>query len=327
MSDTRNHHFVPQAYLRGFAKFAPAYPKKAQIFVSDLNQRISFTTAVRNVAAIRDFNRIEADDQHPNALEEAYGHLEGSAASAIRRITRTATFDGEDKIIVLNLVALLAIRNPRFRDNWADFQSRIYKSVAQIMTGTRERFESTARRAEAAKPPEERREIKPEDYDNVKALIDSDEYDVVTHRNTHIRLELDTFETILRTLIDRKWILQVATPKAGDFITSDHPVVLRNTHEVPGPFGRAAGHGMRHTMLLFPLTRRTALFGQFEGDDGVIPVGSSIVAQANSMLIDNAKAQVYAYDDSFLYVKSRRLYPGKDLHNDPETERRLDDED
>lgn len=326
MSDTRNHHFVPQGYLRGFANFPPAYPKKAQTFVSDLVQRKSFTTAVRNVAAIRDFNRIEAGDQHPNALEEAYGHLEGSAAAAIRRISRTAAFDGEDKIIVLNLIALLAIRNPRLRENMADFQSRIYKSVAQILIGTREIWESTARRAEASKPAEERRELKPEDYDNVKALIDSDEYDVVTHQNTYISQELNTFETVLRTLMDRKWILQVATSKAGDFITSDHPVVLRNTRDIPGPFGRAAGHGMRNTILVFPLTRRTALVGQFEGDDGVIPVGASIVAQTNSMLIDNAKAQVYAYDESFQYVKFRRLFPGKDLHNDPETERRLDDE-
>jgi len=43
------------------------------------------------------------------------------------------------------------------------------------------------------------------------------------------------------------------------------------------------------------------------------------------MLIDNAKAQVCAYDDSFQYVKYRRLHQGKDLHNDPETERRLGD--
>lgn len=77
--------------------------------------------------------------------------------------------------------------------------------------------------------------------------------------------------------------------------------------------------------LVFPLTRRTALVGQFEGDDGVIPFGTPIVAQTNSMLIDNAKAQVYAYDDSFQYVKYRRLHQGKDLHNDPETERPLGD--
>jgi hypothetical protein len=327
MSDTRNHHYVPQGYLRGFAEFPPAYPKKAKTFVSDLKQGKSFTTLVRNVAALRDFNRIEADDHHPNALETAFSHLESSAAAAIRRIAKTATFDGEDKIIVLNLIGLLATRNPRLRNNMADFQERVYKAMAQIVVGSRERWESVARRAEGARPPEERREINPDDYEKVKELIDSDEYNVVTHQNTHIRLELDTFETVLKTLLHRKWVLQVATPNAGDFVTCDHPVVLRNTRDIGGPYGRAAGHGMRNTMLLFPLTRKTALIGAFEGEDGVIPAGAGLIARTNSMIIDNATAQVYAYDDTFRYMKGGTFYAGKDLYKDPDTVLRTEDDD
>ena len=329
MNNTRNQHFVPRAYLRGFAKGAPAYPEKFQTFVTDLLRRKSFTTEVRNVAALRDFNRVEFDNNEhdPNVLEETYGTLESSAASAIRRIGRTGQFEGEDKIIVLNLIALMATRNPRLRRNWSDFQERIYKTVAEITVSSRERFESIARKAEAARPAEVRREIKPEDYENVKALIASDEYNVVTHQNTHIKLEMSTFETVLRTLIDRKWMLQITTKTAGNFVTCDHPVVLRNTREVPGIFGRAAGHGMRNTMLLFPLTRRMSLLGSFEGQDGVIPASSSLVAETNSMIIDNADAQVYAYDDSFQYWKGRRLYSGKELYRDPDAQLRAEDED
>jgi hypothetical protein len=329
LSNTRNHHFVPRAYLRGFAQGAPAYPQKFQTFVTDLLRQKSFTTEVRNVAAVRDFNRVEFEhnEHDPNVLEEIYGTLESSAASAIRRIARTGQFGGEDKIIVLNLIGLMATRNPRLRRNWSDFQTRIYKSIAGITVSSRERFESIARRAEAARPVEARREIKPEDYEKVKAFVSSGEYDVVTHQNTHIKLEVNTFETVLRTLVDRKWILQIATKSAGDFVTCDHPVILRNTQETAGFLGRSAGHAMMNTMLLFPLTRRLSLFGSFEGEDGVIPVGPSLVGRMNSMIIDNADAQVYAVDDSFQYWKGGGLHAGKELYRDLDARRRVHDED
>jgi len=327
VNNTRNQHFVPRAYLRGFAKGSPAYADKFQTFVTDLVRQKSFTTEVRNVAALRDFNRVEfeGDEHDPNILEAAYGIFESSAASAIRRIGRKGQFEGEDKITVLNLIALMATRNPRLRKNWSDFQQRLYKAIAAITVSSRERFESIARRAEAVRPADVRREIKPEDYDNVKALVSSDEYDVITYQNTHINLELKTFETVLSTLVDRKWILQIAAKAAGDFVTCDHPVVLRSTRELPGIFGHRAGHGMRNTMLLFPLTHRMSLVGLFEGQDGVIPVGAKLVARTNSMIIDNADAQIYAFNDSFQYWKSHRLHQGKELYRDTDAARRTDE--
>lgn len=328
MSDTRNQHFVPRGYLKGFAKGVPAYPNKFQTFVTDLQRQKSFITEVRNVAAVRDFNRIEFQNNEydSNVLETLYGEFEGQATAAIRRVGRSGLFEGEDKIVVLNLIALMATRNPRLRRTWANFQERIYKTIAEITVSSRERFENIARRAEAARPAEVRREIKPEDYDDVKAFVASGEYDVVTHQNNHIKLEVDTFETVLRTLINRKWILQIATKTTGDFVTSDHPVVLRSTAELPGLLGRAIGHGMRRTMLIFPLTRRMCLLGTFEGQDGVVPVGAKMVAQANSMIIDTADAQVYAYDDSFHYWKDGRLHPGNDLWRDPDAQVRAEDD-
>ena len=327
MSDTRNHHYVPQGYLRGFAQYPPAYPKRAKVFVTDLSQGKTFTPQVRTVAAIRDFNRIEADDQHPNALEEAYGHLESSAVSAIRRIAKSATFEGEDRIIVLNLMALMATRNPKLRKIWSEFEDRVYRGIARMTVSKPEIWESIARRSQAAKPADERREIKVEDYARVKEFVESDEYDINTHQNTHIALEMKTFDTVLETLAARKWVLQIAADKAGDYVTSDHPVVLRNTINMPGPYGRAAGHGMKNTMLLFPLTRRAALVGLFGGQEGVVDAPGSLVARMNSMVIDNAESQVYAYDDKFMYAKPGSFHRGSELWADPDALRTIDDED
>ncbi|MGO6739660.1 DUF4238 domain-containing protein [Rhizobium ruizarguesonis] len=321
MSETRNHHYVPQGYLRGFAVYPPAYPKKAKLLTIDLTQGRSFTVSVRNIAAIRDFNRIDAEGHDPNALENAYAGFESMAASAIKRVAKSGAFEGDDKILVLNLIALMATRNPRLRKNWSDFTNRLYRIVLETSFATEDRYNKLRKRMEAEMPHAKPLAQLP--YEDFREFIKSDRYEFETHQNTLIRLELDVFESVLKTLIARKWVLQIANDQAGDFVTSDHPVVLtslRQSH--PG-----VGHGLKETMLLFPLTRKCALMGTFEGDEGVIQAPTTLVALANSAVIARATAQVYAYNDSFRYVKRDQMCAGKDLHCDPDCRLRSIDED
>lgn len=64
-SEPRRQHFVPQFYLRGFAG------EKDQLFVVDRPSKKTFRTAPKNVAAERDFNRVEVEGIAPNAVEKA----------------------------------------------------------------------------------------------------------------------------------------------------------------------------------------------------------------------------------------------------------------
>lgn len=322
MSGTRNHHYVPQGYLRGFAKYPPAHPEKAKTFVSDLDLGRSFATNVRNVAAKRDFNRIETDEHHPNALEDAYGQFEDKVVPAIKRIERQGKFEGEDRVLVLNLIALMAIRMPRMRDAWNEFMGRVYRSVAEILTSSKNRYESTMRKVVASRTGLAEWEAVP--YEEMRKFVRSGEYEIETHQNVYVRHELDALDTVLSTLLRRKWTLNIATADAGDFITSDHPVCLMNTAPLPAPW-MAPGHGMPNTAILFPLTRKAALFGAFEGSDRVTPAPGLLVAATNSMIIDHADRQVYAYDDSFRYLKDGKILYGKDLCCDAGGSRKRED--
>jgi hypothetical protein len=317
VAETRNHHYVPQGYLRGFAKHPPAYPRKAKFLAFDLVQGKSFLTSVRNVAAIRDFNRIEGEGHSPNVLENAYGEFEGQATAAIKNVAKAGTFEGDDRILVLNLIALMATRNPRLRKNWSDFMDRVSRAMTRQSFATKDRYDSLRKRMDAALPPERRVPHLP--YEEMKEFVDSGNYRFETHQNTHIRLELDVFESVLKTLISRKWVLQIADEKSGHFITSDHPVVVTSTK--PSAPWMGAGHGLLETVLLFPLTRKCALVGTFEGEDGVIRAPPELVAMVNSAVIARATAQVYAYDETFQYTKGNRIFAGKNLHLDPDSRR------
>jgi Protein of unknown function (DUF4238) len=57
-SDARNHHFVPQFYLKGFAKLRS---KDAKLTAFNLATGELFVTRPRNVAAKRDYNRVDIE--------------------------------------------------------------------------------------------------------------------------------------------------------------------------------------------------------------------------------------------------------------------------
>ena len=78
----RNHHFVPQGYLAGFTDTGT---REGRLYVLDLQTQKAFATRPRNVAAQRDFNRIDVEDQRPDALNK---HLE------ISRIGQLLLSDG-----------------------------------------------------------------------------------------------------------------------------------------------------------------------------------------------------------------------------------------
>ena len=111
MATARKHHYVPQMYLTGFAN------KGDQYFVVDASTRKAFTTSTANIAAERDYNKIEVDGVPADALEKELGHFEGGISPAIKRVRETASFgeNGRDREDIINLITLLAVRNPRTR--------------------------------------------------------------------------------------------------------------------------------------------------------------------------------------------------------------------
>src|SRR5262249_54981456 len=114
----RIHHYVPQLYLNSFC----CDLKREQLFVIDAVEKQSFQTRPRNVAAERDFNRVDIDGLPPDALEVAFNAFETEVAASIERTSeRRHLRDADDRSAILNLIGLMAIRNPRWRGKMKDF--------------------------------------------------------------------------------------------------------------------------------------------------------------------------------------------------------------
>jgi hypothetical protein len=281
VSEARQHHYIPQCYLRGFAVKGKKY---WQMTVANIQSGEFFETNTKNVGGERDFNRIEVP-----------------VAPAIRRVAESRRFEGDDRISILNLMALMAVRSPYMREHWRQAHENLMKRVMDVALATPERWQSQLQQMKNAG-----KEINENlTYDQIKDFHERGEYDINMNREWFIGLELKLFETVLLTLVDRKWVLYVTPPANGVFVTGDRPVALyyKDRKGVPPMLQESPGFAMPGTQILFPLRHDMALVGDFEdAEDGTQVASMPLVAMANLRMIERAQAQVYSIKRTFPYV-------------------------
>lgn len=295
--EARIHHYIPQCYLRGFGW---KKGKNWYVHAADLKKYAYFQPNTKNVCAERDFMRFEANGQPPDKLEKELSKFETKAREAILRIEQSHTFQGEDRVTVLNLMALFAVRYPQLRENMRDFQERVMKQVMSLTLATKERWEGQLDQAEAA-GKDVRRNVS---YEQMKEFHERGEYKVSVKREFQISNELNAIETVLNTFAGRKWKLFYAGQDQGLFITSDHPVVVtwNNPNKIPPMMRHSPGFGMIDTEVIFPLTRTCCLLGRFEGmEEGVEEALGGLIAACNTRMFSHAFNYAFMFDKNLPY--------------------------
>lgn len=90
MAEKANHHVVPQFYLRSFAN---GIGRRARIAAFEKDTGHSFVANVRNVGAIRHFNRIKTrEGQVSNALEDSMSEIEAEWAPLFQDVVSAGDF-------------------------------------------------------------------------------------------------------------------------------------------------------------------------------------------------------------------------------------------
>jgi len=306
----RHHHYIPQCYLRGFL---PIGQKKSKLTVIDLNKRKVFLTGTRGVGGIHDFNRIEADGVSPDSLENSLSSFEGQVATALKKLEEQRTLvDKPIFNIIINFIALLAIRHPLVRTNVANAQATLTKMVLAITLADKERYESTLRKAR-----QDGADIEEDiPYEEMKEIFDSGKYDIVVPNEFHIDMEFKGIDTILHYLFRRGWKLFVADKNAGPFVTCDRPVILEWKHpeSVPPFYRNRPGFGLKDIRVIFSVSQNMAMIGEFDTPNKVIVADRGLVSRVNTEVIRFAQSQIYAPDILFSFIgKKGDIRPGSDL--------------
>jgi Protein of unknown function (DUF4238) len=306
----RRHHYVPKCYLNLFSNEVPGKQKR-ELNVYDSVERKTFKTAPENVALEKDFNTIDIEGHEPDAFEKALAAVESDIGPALQRIVKAKSLmDENDKELLLTLVALLHVRNPRFRERKRDFHERVQKRILDMLFSSRELFESQMKRAQvdgflpAGDLP---------DFEEVKKSYNENNFKALVPVVEHIISEVDLFEHIMPLLRERGWVV-VSAPSGSQFVTGDHPVSLMWSEPKKVPIGLK----LKGTEVVFPISPGLAVVGAYELKDGHEEGTAEQIASINGTTILNSGRQVYAFNGDFAYQidQSKEAISSTQLVND-----------
>lgn len=294
----RRHHYVPQAYL---AAFTSTGLKDGQFCVLDVQTGRAFRTSPLNVAAERDFNRVDVEGHSPDAIERALAPFEGEAVAAIRRVIESQTFPNDsDWNLILNLLGLIAVRNPKLRGSFNHAREQVLRRIADLLVSDEKIWDHHAKTAREAG----------EDigdsvsFDDIRRFVEEGKYRIEFHPEGNLRVEFKALDDLLPLLGQRVWSVLVAPAEGPEFICSDHPVTLVWKGGRSGP----VGFGLKETEVFFPLGRRVGFYGVFETPlKPVVTCKPGHVATMNRRVVWNSERHVYSAQENFFVRHEGRI--------------------
>ena len=130
-------------------------------------------------------------------------------------------------------------------------------------------------------------------------LIPRLKIDVEVHQNEHILGALKLINDVANSMNSRKWILFQA-PDGAEYVTCDTPVKFR--WSIENALNMFPGYDCLNTHVLFPLSKKLALMGNFNGNEQTCTATPEIVGIINTNIIANARNQVYTGTEDFYFA-------------------------
>ena len=286
-SVARKHHFVPQGYLAGFTDEGTI---DGRLTVFDLVSRKTFRTRPRNVAAQRDFNRVDLEGRTADVLERSLGEFEGMAISAIRRVQESVEqLTDDERSEIVSFMTLLIARNPKRRRAINTARQHQRRVILDILASDRDMYEYHLAMAKRDGFVRDEADLP---FEEAEAFIKSGRCEIGISSTESLSLELDGIDSIFEMLASRSWSLVRTDPEGPDLVTCDHPVaVVFKDQSGCGPIG----YGLPGTEVSFPLGPRCAVIGVLEDPlQPLFTASAEQVADLNSRTVYYADRQVYS---------------------------------
>ncbi|MCP2030340.1 hypothetical protein L1277_000404 [Okibacterium sp. HSC-33S16] len=235
------HHFVPQAYLRGFAN------EKERLTAVRLPGDHSFTTIVRNVAAQMHFHRVEGLDK-PDEFEDVLASIEGEAQAIIRKLERRGgpRLTDVERHTFAFYIALQAVRGPETRRTSETMRANIVR--IEVGAGGRRNVGAWAKENLGFEPNEEQEER------IWQEATQEGGPPIALPNVAHIKHMMHMAEHLTKYVLARPWVMVHFTKRS--LITSDAPVSLVRKPDDDAWMGVGFATA---AFITFPLTRRLGL--------------------------------------------------------------------
>jgi len=203
----------------------------------------------------------------------------------------------------MNFMAALALRNPSTRNALSQIHHQMARLHFAAQFGTQAAVDQAVAAgtlATGTTVADIQKILQDESFPMPKQLI--------------MAFEIDMHDPVTEKLWHRTW--QIVEAKEGTFVTTDDPICVR-WKDGKGPGGLSPGFGSKETEAIFALSPTLCLRGSFEGEEDVIEADADAVGGINSLIISNARNQVYARDHEFKFKdETGKLRSGATLEQD-----------
>ena len=252
----KGHHYVPAFHLAGFTLGGT---QDGDLFILDQQQRKKWKNTPRRTARENNFYRVDVENADPMGIERVLADVEGKCATVVREIIQTQKIpaDKEQFEVMLNFVAIAAVRVPIIRQTQSEFINKVTKEVVRLGFLGTEGANLLRKLSESGGKPLTDEEIK-----QIQQGIENDHFTYNLDQNWHIQTMIEAVGALLPALGKRNWGVWTVADDAPDLVCSDRPVTLTPTEPFPPLLPPA--FGTLKTLLTLPLTRRVLLVSQFE---------------------------------------------------------------
>ena len=128
MNTPRKHHYLPQFYLKKFSS------NDRYLMQIDKTTGHTATCAIKDIATIRDYHRLDADDfDDPYELERQLSSVEDKLATATRRVLEHGVEDLTTHAGLVELVSMLRMRVPAMKAMIEESLRVLVRSTGLIM--------------------------------------------------------------------------------------------------------------------------------------------------------------------------------------------------
>lgn len=250
----RQHHYVPQAYMKLFAD------SDSKLYALNKRYKTIRETSSKGVAYGHDFYTVDTLDQKDSSeVEEAFAKIENRCVPIIKEFARgKKAFPNADYADLAVYIALQYRRTPTARTKMDDMSkviaTNMLKEELRRAATSQKQYDELIRDFNSKYP-----DIKK--LPSIKDIAELSKSDIaleefIWDNGNFVQSVFNTAEETAQGLLSRRWFILEA-PSKSQFVTTDNPVIIRMTRPLKSRESPAIL--LPGTEKYFPLSSRACL--------------------------------------------------------------------
>jgi hypothetical protein len=287
-TNPKRHHFLPESYLKGFAR-------DGSLWLYDRERKEFRRQTAHNTAIIRYYYAFEnKEGERDYSVEEFLSVIEGKAKKTILKLESRDPITPEERLYLAHFITLLMVRTPRFHCEANQMADAAAKHLVKHAIPT---VEAAAKLLRQHGHKKGATEITPE---SMFKFIRNEEFKVEMNRDFVVGAMLDQAEKATLEVAMMDWMV-VHAALGSAFVTTDAPIGFIVPDEYRQSGEPVLGLASPKVTKIVPLSQAVALLiGRHGGGFGHFEAHRDQIRDLNILVATECHAYVIGRDEALV---------------------------